>query len=314
MNFRSLKRLKASIFAVNLAIPLLMGIGREAYSQLFNPFNEKTTGSRLILAFKPDILALMVVFAVIAWLILLGILKPLFAFLAEGGGSGSREKPAPGGAGTALKARGALSAAPWALIIVHMVSWLIGTTVFYAIYRFKSPGGIPYAWSLQLCTSSGLIAGMMTALAQNAVLMDARRALATEELSDARLDSFERWKDIFILAGGFLSCATFMAYAAVFFMGENPGAGSTGRFLGIMALTGGVYFLLTLIMLKLSSAQFRGQLSSLRESVGLLAQSGGDLSHRIPSSPTTRRGRRSGRSTNSWTASPGTWLPCGRWP
>jgi methyl-accepting chemotaxis protein len=282
MNSRSLKRLKAYIFAVNLAIPLVMGIGREAYSQLFNPFNDKTISSRLSLSLKPDILSLMVVFAVIAWLILLGILKPLFAFLADGGKGGSGKNPASGGAMAALKARSALSAAPWALIIIHMVSWFIGTTAFYAIYRFKSPGGISYAWSLQLCTSSGLLAGMMTALAQNAVLMDALRALATEELSAAKLDSFERWKDIFILAGGFLSCATFMAYAAVFFMGGNPGAESPGRFIWIMASTGGAYFLLTLTMLKLSAAQFRGQLSSLRESVGLLAQSGGDLSHRIP--------------------------------
>jgi methyl-accepting chemotaxis protein len=282
MNFRSLKRLKASIFAVNLAIPLFMGIGREAYSQVFNPFNNKAISSRLLLAFKPDILALMAVFSVIAWLILLGILKPLFAFLAEDRKGASEKRGAPGGASPGASARKALSVAPWALIIIHMVSWLIGTTVFYAIYRFKSPGGISYAWSLQLCTSTGLLAGMMTALAQNAVLMDARIALATVEYSAARLDSFERWKDIFILAGGFLSCASFMAYAAVFFMGGNPGDGSVARFFLTMGFTGAAFFLCTLIMLKLSAAQVRGQLSSLRESVGLLAQSGGDLSHRIP--------------------------------
>ncbi len=276
MDHRSLKRLKAAILAINLGIPLVMGIGREAFTQLFNPYNRDSVLKRLAGAIEPDILALMVVFAFIAWLVLLAILRPLFAFLSSGAETGGE------GDVRAAAARKALSAAPWALIITHMVSWFIGTTTFYAIYRFKSPGGVPYAWSLIVCTSTGLLAGMMTALAQNALLMKGRVALATASVARGRADSFERWKETFILSGGVVSLTAFLAFASVFFMEGNPGSGRHASFYWAAGVISAAFMALIVVMLRLARTQFRGQLASLRESVRLLAGSGGDLSHRIP--------------------------------
>ncbi len=276
MDHRSLKRLKAAILAINLGIPFVMGVGREAFIQLFNPYNNDSILKRLSGAVELDILALMIVFAFIAWLVLLVILRPLFAFLS------SAEEPGDDREGRAAAARKALSAAPWALIVTHMVSWFIGTTTFYAIYRFKSPGGIPFAWSLIVCTSTGLLAGMMTALAQNALLMKGRIALATSSIGRGRTDSFERWKETLILTGGLVSLTAFLAFASVFFMEGNPGSGRQGSFFWAAGVILAAFMALIVVMLRLARTQFRGQLSSLRESVALLARSGGDLSHRIP--------------------------------
>jgi methyl-accepting chemotaxis protein len=277
MDDPTLKRLKAGIFLVNLLIPLAMGVCREVFEQMYNPHNSLPPIARFLSALKPSVIALIFGFAFVAWLILLAVLKPLFAFLSGAG------RGVPGGsAGDARAARLALTRAPWALIAIHVISWVVGTTLFYALYRFKSPGGIPFAWAIVMTSGTGLLAGMMTALAQNALFLKARLAIGSTDMDEGLRDGFSRGKDQLILAGGFVSGAAFLAFAAEFYMEGRPGSGSMASFYASMAGIGIVFFALTALMLRLSRTDHRGQLESLHDTVGLLAGSGGNLRERIP--------------------------------
>jgi|GEM_PF-3586703 methyl-accepting chemotaxis protein len=271
-----LRRLKAGIFFINLGIPLVIGLLREAFDQLFNPHNQLPVAARLLKAVKPDIVAFVFGFAFIAWFILLAALRPLFAYL------GRLEEGRGIDTAAGRRARQALARSPWILVGTHVLSWVIGTTIFYALYRFRTPGGIPYTWSMITCVSSGLMAGMMTALAQNALLLKARLTLGAVAVDETARDSFNRWKDRLILLGCFFAAAGFMGFSAEFFMAGNPGQGRMGSFYAAQAATALVFLGLALLMLYLSRLEFQGQLASLRDSVALLARAGGDLSHRIP--------------------------------
>jgi hypothetical protein len=89
MDKNKLIRLKLNIFLINLAIPLFFGVAREIYTQLYNPHNSRTVVQRILVGLKWDQIVLVLAFAVIAWLVILRILKPLFTFLERGEG---REK------------------------------------------------------------------------------------------------------------------------------------------------------------------------------------------------------------------------------
>ncbi len=269
MERSTLIKLKLNIFLMNLSIPLALGMVRESYQQLFNRANLRTLTERLIFSLKLDTIALTMIFGFLAWLIILGLLKPFFKFLETGQ---DRDR-----------GRRAVERIGFALIFIHVGSWLVGTTGFYAVYGFVSPGGIPYLWSLFMTCSTGLISGISAALAMNALLIKFKLQLEIYDFSGGVRDTFARSKDYLIPLGCLIAAAIWSAYAAEFHLSGAPGEalGERGlrQTLGLTALG---FIILAFVLTLLSRLEYRGQLNSLRKSVAALAQSGGNISRRLP--------------------------------
>jgi methyl-accepting chemotaxis protein len=269
MDKNKLIRLKLNIFLINLAIPLVFGVAREIYTQLYNPHNAMTIVQRILVGLKWDQIVLVLAFAVIAWLVILRILKPLFTFLERGEG---REK-----------AMRSIEPISLVLILIHVGSWLIGTTFFYALYRFHSPGGIPFFWSLLMAVSTGFLAGIATALAMNALLVKSKLALEIFSMEGRRNDLFSRLKDYLIPGATLLCCTLWSAFAVEFFRAGGSGVMTgIGTLRAVLTATAAAFLLVIFFLTLLSRTEYRGQLKSLKVSVESLAKSGGNITRRLP--------------------------------
>jgi methyl-accepting chemotaxis protein len=260
--------LKAKIFALNFLIPITANFIREAFTQLFNAANELSTARRFAASFKPLIHIMIIAFAFIGYAIIIRLLKPLFEFLKDR----SREDAA----------RTSAVKIPWILILVHGALWAIGTTIFYGIYGFKSPGGVPFAWAFGMTITSGLVAGILTALAMNSVLLEAKHALGMIDIRKNERDTFSSASSV-IISTTILGAATiFLGYCARFYLPGNPGARTPERMAVALLFVGLSFLILDILMRGLVRSEYLRRVASLTERLKELASKGGDLSLRIP--------------------------------
>lgn len=172
---------------------------------IYNPNLDLSIWQRTVFSLRPSTYAATLLFALLAFFIVLKMILPLIMYAEKG------EKY--------HRARSAALRVPWFLIILHMVLWFVGVTIMYAfVYRWDSPGGFGYLWSLCMSETTGLLTGVLTALAVNTVLLDLKMLLSMTSIRENERDAFIRVKDYLIIGATLLCTAVFVSHVANFYM------------------------------------------------------------------------------------------------
>lgn len=252
------------IFLINLLVPLILGVIREQIVGLWNPRLDLSLVERFVFSFQPSTISAIIVFSVAAFLLIRRLLAPLFSYL-ESGDSYTR-------------ARRATLRIPWILLAIHVGGWAVGTFVLYAfVFNWQSPGGNSFFWSLLMSVSTGTVTGVLSALAVNATLLDARNALEMKQILPGERDLFMRSRDYLVLGSALFVQSIYLIHLLLFY--SHPLAGTREAVpasVGVPAVAlygAGLAF----AMLVLSRREFRYQTRGLRNRVAELAESGGDL-------------------------------------
>lgn len=254
---------------VNLLVPVLMGaVFREILVSLFNPNIDMEIGARVAFAIRPVILGAATFFSILVILMVLWILRPLFAFLEKGE--------------QVEESRKAVVFLPWFLTLCHVVLWIIAVTGMYAlVFKWDSPGGTTYLTSLLNSVSFAFLTGLLSALAMNAILLPAKTALNMTEMKPGEKDLFLNWKPFLSLLAIASNMGVYGAYLVDFYYRapviprgmESPGLTTAILFL--------ILFLLFSIMHLLSRYEDRNQEQQVLNRLLNLNASGGDLRERI---------------------------------
>lgn len=252
------------VFAINLAVPLVLGVIREQIVGLWNPRLNLTLVGRFLFSFQPSSISAIVVFSVAAFFLIARLLAPLFRYLESG-------------VDYALARRATLRI-PWILLAIHVGGWAVGTFALYAfVFNWQSPGGNTFFWSLMISVSTGGVTGVLSALAVNATLLDARNALEMKQIQPGERDRFIRMRDYLVLASALLLQSVYLIHLLLFY--THPLAAEREAIpLPIGVLSVALYgAILAFAMLILSRREYRYQTAHLRARVAELAESGGDL-------------------------------------
>ncbi|MFP4382500.1 MAG: methyl-accepting chemotaxis protein [Spirochaetia bacterium] len=263
MEKRLIRNLSIRIPLITVFIPLLIVVIREIFLSLYNPRLTGSVSQRIVFALKPTVYILLLVFALFSWLIIMKMLKPLKEYVL----SGKRYD----------EARKSALRIPWFLIILHVLLWFAGTTVFYGMNSWQAPGGISYSWALIFAFQSGLVTGIFSSLLLNVSLLPAKKYLSMTVINTGEQDYFVRIKGYLLLATVFLTAGVFFSYFANFVMltGYSSAHKAAGIITILLALLFGLFYFI-------SKWEDRYQIRLLKEKTLELAGGGGDLTKRIP--------------------------------
>lgn len=258
----------AKIFAVNLGIPLILGTIREQIVGMWNPRLQMTVWERFLFAFRPMTTAAIVALAIVAFYFIARMLKPLFDYIES-----ATDYP---------RARRAAIRIPWFLLILHVGGWFVGTLVLYAfVFNWDSPGGIRFFWSLMISLSTGAVTGILSALAVNALLLDAKKRLGMTDIRVNEDDLFVKIKDYLILFSTIYLQTVHVTHIALFHIAAPPRPPAVASFpvsVFVVTLYSSVLYF---AMLALSKKEEQYQRRMLQNRVGELSKAEGDLTQRI---------------------------------
>ncbi|MBN1798077.1 MAG: hypothetical protein JW822_05855 [Spirochaetales bacterium] len=193
------------IFAANLGIPLVIGgILREQIVGIFNPNITMNLAERIVFSIRTINVIAICFFAVIAYAIIVYLLKPLFSYLKNGTEYN--------------KARKASLIIPWFLLLIHFIFWIIGVFVVYAfIFQWKASGGYSFYISLLNTLAAGLLSGLFAALLVNNILLAAKKVLIMTTIRQDENDVFIKIKDYLILFIVVLNLGVFLFHVGNFY-------------------------------------------------------------------------------------------------
>jgi methyl-accepting chemotaxis protein len=266
---REISSFRLRVLAANLIIPFFVGAGRELFVAAFNPRYTVDLAGRLALGVKPVVYALLAVFGLIGYAVVMRTVKPLFDRLAGHGDDG--------------RARTASLSLPWLMIGLHGGLWIVGTTVFYAIYHFKTSGGVPYGVSLALSVTWGLATGVLSALMLEDGLEPLKRRLAIRDIRPGEKDYFSRAKDVLAT----LTTSAALTAGLVHLDDWATGLAADGRApsaaarYGAFVMAAAVALAYGGFLVTLSRRSSRARLALLEEQIEALASGRGDLTGRI---------------------------------
>lgn len=258
MAIRSETAVLPKLLSSLILVPLLVLALGEIFTSLFNPALDVGHSARLVLAMKPAVYALALLFAAAYVLVVRGMLRPLFDFL-------------DGRSLAADRARRAALGVPAFLIGANMLLWTVGTVAFYAMNGWIAPGGTPLAWSLALKITEALLSACLAALLVNVALLESKRRLAVAELGKGERDLFVENEDIIIGVGGLAALGVRLAYISRYYLERKEGAGGPADPVASAALVSIILVALCLFLFSLSRREKRVQLDLLAERLGLLA-------------------------------------------
>ncbi len=261
--------IQLKIFFANLGIPLLLGgLLREQVVGIFNPNLVMSFAERVMFSVRIINIIAVSAFAVVAYLILLLILKPLFHFIENQ----THED----------RARRASLFVPWFLLLIHFVCWLIGAFIVYAlIFKWNPVGGYPFYVSVLNTMAAGLLSGLLTALLVNNVLLKAKKILAMTTIKPGENDVFIKIKDYLILLVVVMNLSVFFYHVVNFYAGATripAGYPSAG---GAVALVTLLFFLLFILLEYLSKKEDSYQKIEIIRKLKTMNTSGGDLNDMI---------------------------------
>jgi methyl-accepting chemotaxis protein len=262
------RKVTIRLLLANVLIPFGIGVVREMYMGMFNPNLDMTIPERLFFSLRPVSYSATFVFAILAFLVVRAMLGPLYRYIKDGTDYDRARKAAVG--------------IPPFLIILHLALWAVGVTVLYGlVYKWNSPGGMSYGWSLAVATGTGFLTGVFTVLAVNTILLEPKRVLGMNDIRPDERDSFIRRKDYMILFSSIGSLAIFAAYLGNFYVtAPDPRATHPpiwGSMFGAFIVFGTLY----IVMMYLSKKELRFQTSLLTDRLSELSRAEGDLTKRI---------------------------------
>ena len=186
------KKTKIKIAAVLYVTLFIALISSELINSLYNnKFDEigMDTAGRIIVSFKPTVLALYIVFTTVLMFLIFRYLTPLFRYHTEKYSNRKIREQAY------RAARRAAIGMPRVIIIFQVAVWLIGTTAYYAMNGWTAESGIPFIFGLLLKISSGLIGALYVVFFINLLLIPVKMALKITDIRKGERDLFARIKD-----------------------------------------------------------------------------------------------------------------------
>ena len=186
------KKTKIKIAAVLYVTLFIALISSELINSLYNnKFDDigMNTAGRIIVSFKPTVLALYIVFTTVLMFLIFRYLTPLFRYHTEKYSSRKKREQAY------RAARRAAIGMPRVIIIFQVAVWLIGTTAYYAMNGWTAESGIPFIFGLLLKISSGLIGALYVVFFINLLLIPVKMALKITDIRKGERDLFARIKD-----------------------------------------------------------------------------------------------------------------------
>jgi len=206
--------LKSIIWVI--AVTTVVVVLGEAFTHLYNVSLDAGTFERMTFTFqKPLIFALVAVLQTVMGIALALMLAPMARHLRS---------PAESSKETYAAARRAALGVPWLLIIVTVGFWVLGVLAFYAMNKWKSPGGTPLSWVLAFKISEGLISATFTALVVNRILVAPKRALGMQHVREGERDLFATSRDVIASASAILALGVHLAYVARYYALRDPAA------------------------------------------------------------------------------------------
>jgi methyl-accepting chemotaxis protein len=190
---------------------------------------------RLPFIFKPSVFGVFLGAYVFQLAIMLYTLRPMFEFLRGGGRYD--------------QARLAAIKLPWRIVVIQSCTWILGTTAYFVLWRWRPESGIPYPLDLALKIAFGLVGSLYNCVFVNIHILPAKRAMEIVDIRPGENDHFARNKNVFIVFSSAFLIATHFFYLAYYYM--HPRADSARPYLGIVAWGG--YLIAVALGLSLAS-------------------------------------------------------------
>ncbi len=257
------------IILINVFVPFVFLVLEQIIISYINPYRLDMTPWQRVTKFglSPTVYAVYFVAAFIAMSIIVSQIKWLLIYLDKGEHYD--------------KARTATIRIPWVLILMHSGLWIIGTTVFYAMHKFKSPGGIPYLWDLLILTNWGFVAGVYTTLLINILLINIKKKLNIIDIRSGENDKFMRMKDHIVYFSGFMNIILNIGFIANSYHIVPDGTPNFPPFEITLVTLGAIFFIIFYSMALLSRFEYRRQVHILRDNLDELLKGQGDLTKRL---------------------------------
>lgn len=263
----SIPHLTWQLFIANVFFPLLFYVFTLETNSIFNPHFQLSLAQRFWFAFKPMSVVIFCVASLIGFIVILRQLRPLFHFLRDGSDYD--------------QARTATLRVPWILLILHSGMWLVGTTVFYMIHHFHTPGKIPYGWGILMQPSSGLMGAVFAALYINNILMKAKHRLGMTTIKAKENDIFIRYKQYIISISSGLFSLAHLAFISYYVMEMGARLTDRGQFYTMLAIFCLLLFAILLTVTLLSRREYLFQIELLKQNIHELLKGNGDLTQRV---------------------------------
>ncbi len=262
-NFNGRKTVMKMLLA-NIIYPALFIQLSQSVMQVFNPSISGSLSHRLVLSVKPLIYILFMLALLILGVLLSRILKPLWSYVTRGQDYD--------------RARRATLSVPWVLIIIHTSLWILSNFAFYMGYHWKTPGGVPFFWSLSLSVLAGLNGALFTAISMNTALIPVKNLLNITSRKAGEVDSFNTNRNSIVMFTSTLTTILFTAYACRFYTASSSNGISFAAGITVLALIlTGVTAGFILLNRKGEIMQF----SLLTDKLKDLNRGGGDLNGRL---------------------------------
>lgn len=255
------RKLLTKIVLVNLLYPLIFIQLSQSLLQIFNPALQVSFTERLLLSFKPTIYALFFIALSLMGLVLYRKMKPLINYLKYGKDYD--------------RARSATLSIPWILITTHSLLWILSNIAFYAAYNWKTPGGVPFFWSLSTSVIAGIFGALFTAISMNIFLIPARSSLNITDRKQGEVDYFIPNKNTFITAATVLAAALYVTYTGRFYILSDHPNGLTFQSGSVLVCS--LLLFICLLLIYLSKKEDKAQFSLLTSKLKELNEAGGDL-------------------------------------
>ncbi len=212
---QSTKRKIIAIIFISLFIVLIS-------SELINSFyNNKFDSeglsvlSRIIISFKPTVIALFIIFSIILSIMVFKYLSPLFQYLTVKYPNREKKEQAY------ILARRAAIGIPRVIIFFQLGVWLVGTTTYYAMNGWQAESGIPYLFGLLLKVSSGILGGLYVVFFMNLLLIPIKIKLKITDIRKGEHDLFARYKDYIAIMISSFYLLVQMIYLGWYFSQSN---------------------------------------------------------------------------------------------
>ncbi len=259
------RKLVFQVILVNILIPLVFVQISQSLLQLYNPALEGGLWYRLAVSVKPAILALFMIAVVIAVLAIGQILKPLRNYLKKGTDYES--------------ARKASLSVPWILMGVHSSLWILSNFAFYTAYHWKTPGGVPFFWSLSLSVLSGLLGALFSAIFMNILFIPVKSELQMTEKRPDERDHFISNKNLIITVVVVFSSVLFTTYAGRYYGATDLSNGIS--YIGTVVLLSCVFLTIGVTLILFSRQEDRAQIRIMTVKLKELNEAGGDLTGKL---------------------------------
>ena len=223
-------------------------------------------GSRLVFAFKPTVVGIYLVFALILYLLIVRYLRPLLRFLVDG---------------TCYEeARTAAINVPRVIIAFQLTAWTVGTLLYYMLKGWEAESGIPVWFGLPLKIAVGLPAGVYTSILFNLTLIRAKARLRITSLGTGENDRFSRNRDYWAVAAILVFVVVNLAYVSYYFALSTAAPDARNFYVPMLcaaAFYGGVSFGL----IALSKREYFIQIESIRSTLERIVAGDRNLDSRI---------------------------------